>query len=98
MFVFCTWLRAVVFACLSGSSQVRLSLLPCFRQLLSGMRFTLGIGLLFLAVPATVSACEGDCQTGVTNVFVGNYSNPVTAIMDNLVRFSVFLYVFRLWN
>lgn len=80
-----------VFAFRSGSCQVRLSFL--FSLQVPAMRFNIGLGFLLLAVPVTVSACEGDCIVAITNAWIGNYSEPVTTIMDNLV--SSFPYALR---
>lgn len=41
---------------------------------------------LFLAVPATVFACEGDCIVAITNAFLGNYSRPMQSVMGSMVR------------
>ncbi|KAI0064278.1 hypothetical protein BV25DRAFT_300666 [Artomyces pyxidatus] len=46
------------------------------------LRFT----LLFLAVPATVFACEGECIVGITKAFIGNYTNPIDAVMDDVAK------------
>lgn len=54
------------------------------------MRFSSLLLLFLSAVPATVSACEGDCIVGITNAFVGNYSNPVEQLMERLVRYACF--------
>ncbi|TFY80077.1 hypothetical protein EWM64_g3928 [Hericium alpestre] len=40
--------------------------------------------LLLLAVPATVSACEGECIVGITDTFLGNYSTHVGSIFDKI--------------
>ncbi|KAI0689299.1 hypothetical protein BC835DRAFT_261170 [Cytidiella melzeri] len=45
------------------------------------MRLTTILLFAFLSVPATVSACEGDCIVGITNAFLGNYSEPVERVM-----------------
>lgn len=45
--------------------------------------------LLFLAsffLLPSVGACEGDCIVGVTNAWTGNYTTPVTAVLENFVR------------
>ncbi|KAI0659723.1 hypothetical protein C8Q70DRAFT_1153655 [Cubamyces menziesii] len=44
------------------------------------MRFWSLLPLLFATVPATVSACEGDCMVGVTNAWLGNYTSPVNFV------------------
>ncbi|EIW54985.1 uncharacterized protein TRAVEDRAFT_131048 [Trametes versicolor FP-101664 SS1] len=47
------------------------------------MRFTTLVPL-FLAVPATVFACEGDCIVAITNAFLGNYSRPMQSVMGSM--------------
>ncbi|KZT07090.1 uncharacterized protein LAESUDRAFT_699481 [Laetiporus sulphureus 93-53] len=42
------------------------------------------ISALLLSVPATVSACEGECIVGITNAFLGNYTPVVEAVMNDL--------------
>ena len=41
--------------------------------------------LSLVAVPVTVSACEGDCISGITNAFLSNYSIPVAEVLLNIV-------------
>ena len=41
--------------------------------------------LFLLAVPATVSACEGDCIVGITNAWLGNYTSPIHTVSYSLV-------------
>ncbi|TBU46704.1 hypothetical protein BD309DRAFT_887948 [Dichomitus squalens] len=40
--------------------------------------------LLLLAVPATVSACEGDCIVGTTNAWLSNYTAPIQTAMESI--------------
>ncbi|OJT07565.1 hypothetical protein TRAPUB_1588 [Trametes pubescens] len=47
------------------------------------MRFTTLVPL-FLAVPATVFACEGDCIVAITNAILGNYSRPLENVMKSM--------------
>ncbi|KAF8348633.1 hypothetical protein F5887DRAFT_879773 [Amanita rubescens] len=44
--------------------------------------------LLFLVFPLAVLCCEGECITGVTEVFVGNYSDPVQSVLTKIVGHS----------
>ncbi|KAJ6588733.1 hypothetical protein B0H19DRAFT_1013686 [Mycena capillaripes] len=39
---------------------------------------------VFLAVPLRVIACEGDCIVGVTQTWMGNYSEPVNYVLSQL--------------
>ncbi|KAA1472509.1 hypothetical protein DENSPDRAFT_838798 [Dentipellis sp. KUC8613] len=50
--------------------------------------FSLSLILSFflLAVPATVSACEGECIVGITKAFNGNYSRPVQTVMQQIAQ------------
>ncbi|KAH9852300.1 hypothetical protein C2E23DRAFT_868780 [Lenzites betulinus] len=41
---------------------------------------------VFLAVPATVYACEGDCIVDITNAFLGNYTAPMNMVMQSLAQ------------
>ncbi|KAF9815474.1 hypothetical protein IEO21_04571 [Rhodonia placenta] len=50
------------------------------------MRFSSLTSLIFLAVPVTVFACEGECIVAITNVFLGNYTAPISAVMDSLAQ------------
>lgn len=50
------------------------------------MRFSSLTSLIFLAVPVTVSACEGECIVAITNVFLGNYTAPISAVMDSVAQ------------
>ena len=42
--------------------------------------------LLFVTVPVTVSACEGNCIVGITDAFIGNYTAPVNTVTTSIVR------------
>ncbi|KAI0754389.1 hypothetical protein C8Q80DRAFT_1094148 [Daedaleopsis nitida] len=46
------------------------------------MRFFPLVALL--AVPATVSACEGDCIVAITNAWLGNYTKPIESVMRSM--------------
>ncbi|KAH9836191.1 uncharacterized protein C8Q71DRAFT_708961 [Rhodofomes roseus] len=50
------------------------------------MRRNSVLALLALSVPATVSACEGECIVKITNAYVGNYTTPVDAVMRILAE------------
>ncbi|KAI0327587.1 hypothetical protein GY45DRAFT_1308512 [Cubamyces sp. BRFM 1775] len=50
------------------------------------MRFLSLLSLLFVTVPAAVSACEGDCIVGITNAFLSNYTAPVNAVWTDIAR------------
>ncbi|KAF8636939.1 hypothetical protein AX17_003190 [Amanita inopinata Kibby_2008] len=39
-------------------------------------------GLLLLALSKTALSCEGDCMTGITNAYVGNFSVPVHTVLS----------------
>ncbi|KAI0085897.1 hypothetical protein BDY19DRAFT_963563 [Irpex rosettiformis] len=45
------------------------------------MRKSTVLFLALIAVPSTVTACEGDCIVGITRAFIGNYSEPVEHVM-----------------
>ncbi|KAH9899164.1 hypothetical protein C8Q73DRAFT_678779 [Cubamyces lactineus] len=42
--------------------------------------------LLFVTVPVTVSACEGNCIVEITDAFVGNYTAPFNTVMTSIAR------------
>jgi hypothetical protein len=50
------------------------------------MKFLNLLLLACLTVPATVNACEGDCIVGITDAFLGNYSEPVQRVILTAVR------------
>ncbi|KAJ3002738.1 hypothetical protein NUW54_g5683 [Trametes sanguinea] len=50
-----------------------------------GMQFLFTL-LALSVVPATVSACEGDCIVGITNAFVSNYSSPIHIAMTAMAH------------
>ncbi|KAH9947534.1 hypothetical protein B0H21DRAFT_691825 [Amylocystis lapponica] len=50
------------------------------------MRLLTCLSFLLFAVPATVSACEGECIVGITKAFVGNYSHPIQSVMEKLAE------------
>lgn len=52
------------------------------------MRVKTLFSLLLVTVPATVSACEGDCIVGITNAFIGNYTERVRQVWTNAVSFT----------
>ncbi|TFY60958.1 hypothetical protein EVJ58_g4822 [Rhodofomes roseus] len=54
------------------------------------MRRNSVLALLALSVPATVSACEGECIVKITNAYVGNYTTPVDAVMRILPLLSAY--------
>ncbi|KAI0370597.1 hypothetical protein BV20DRAFT_944003 [Pilatotrama ljubarskyi] len=39
-----------------------------------------------MAVPVTVKACEGDCIVGITNAFIGNYTDPIHTVMTSIAQ------------
>lgn len=41
--------------------------------------------LLFLVLPLAVLCCEDECQRGVTNAYVGNYTSILHAAMLTIV-------------
>lgn len=43
---------------------------------------------ILLAVPAAVSACEGECIVGITNAWLGNYTARLDAVFNNIVRIT----------
>ncbi|PFH48712.1 hypothetical protein AMATHDRAFT_86940 [Amanita thiersii Skay4041] len=40
----------------------------------------------FLALPVKVFCCEGDCITGITNAYVGNFSVPVYSVISQIAN------------
>lgn len=57
------------------------------------MQFVLVSLLVLVAAPVAVFACEGECIIGITNAFLGNYSTPIHAVLDEIVSwFSLVLY------
>ena len=55
-------------------------------SLLASTMQLLFFGILTLvAVPVTVSACEGDCIVEITHAFLGNYSSPINTVLEGMV-------------
>jgi len=52
-------------------------------------RFLSLAAALLIMLATVVSACEGECISGVTNAWTGNYSVPCTAVFTQMVRFAV---------
>jgi hypothetical protein len=55
------------------------------------MKFLLVPCLVLVTAPVAVSACEGECIVGITNAFLGNYSNPIQTVLDDIVSHTVIL-------
>ena len=53
--------------------------------LIETMQFLLVPLFVFVAAPVAVSACEGECIIGITNAFLGNYSAPIQAVLNEIV-------------
>lgn len=53
--------------------------------------FPLFVSLILATVPATVLACEGECIVGITNAFLGNYTDPIRMTMEQIVSFKSML-------
>jgi hypothetical protein len=49
------------------------------------MKFLLVPLFVLVAAPVAVSACEGECIVGITNAFLGNYSSPIQAVLNEIV-------------
>jgi len=52
-------------------------------------RFLSLAAALLIMLATVVSACEGECISGVTNAWTGNYSVPCTAVFTQMVRFAL---------
>jgi hypothetical protein len=55
------------------------------RYIRLNMQFVLVPLLVLVAAPVAVFACEGECIIGITNAFLGNYSTPIHAVLDEIV-------------
>ncbi|KAK7682209.1 hypothetical protein QCA50_014796 [Cerrena zonata] len=44
------------------------------------------ISLILAAAPVAVVACEGECIVGITNAFLGNYTNPIRVTMEQIAQ------------
>lgn len=56
------------------------------------MRLSLYLPFFLFTVPATVSACEGECIIAITNAFLGNYTDPVHSVLNivvSLLKYSL---------
>lgn len=57
------------------------------------MQFVLASLLVLVAAPVAVFACEGECIIAITNAFLGNYSTPIHAVLNEIVsRISLVFY------
>jgi len=50
------------------------------------MQFQLAPLFFFVVAPVAVSACEGECIVAITNAFLGNYSVPIQAALDDVAH------------
>ncbi|KAG5638338.1 hypothetical protein H0H81_000581 [Sphagnurus paluster] len=42
--------------------------------------------MILATLPVIVSACEGECIVGITNAYIGNYTDPVNTFLEQLVN------------
>lgn len=42
--------------------------------------------LILIDTFSPAAACEGECIVGITNAFLGNYTNPISIVFRTIVR------------